>query len=152
MLVSFISLLVAFVIIVFDQVSKFLVFGTPARSIIGNFMWFESTLNTGAAFSILEGQSWILITISSIASVFLLWAMFSKKHFRSKTEKILFGVIFSGTISNLFDRIFYRGVRDFISLRFIHFAIFNIADIAIVVGIIILVIFLIAQSIRKEKK
>ncbi len=152
MIISLISTLVAFVLIVLDQVSKFLVFGTPTRSIIGNFLWFESTLNTGAAFSILEGKSWILIAISSIASIFLLWAMFSRKHFCSKPEKILFGVIFSGTISNLIDRIFFKGVRDFISLRFIHFAIFNIADVAIVFGVIILAVYLIVQSIKKEKK
>lgn len=151
MIISIISLIVAISLVVLDQVTKILVFGTPARSIIGNFLWFESTLNTGAAFSILEGKSWILITISAIACVVLLWIIFSKKHFTSRPEKILFGIILSGTFSNLIDRIFMGGVRDFISLRFMHFAIFNIADMAIVFGVIIVAIYLLVRSIKKDK-
>ncbi len=152
MIVSIISIIVAVAITVFDQITKFVIFGQPAHSVIGNFLWFESTLNTGAAFSILEGKSWILIAISAIASVVLFWLVFSKKHFTSKTEKILFGIILSGTFSNLIDRIFFGGVRDFISLRFIHFAIFNIADMAIVFGVIILAVYLLIRSIKKDKK
>ncbi len=152
MIISIISFIVAGAIIVFDQLSKFLIYGTASRSIIGNFLWFESTLNKGAAFSILEGKSWILITISSIACIVLIWAILSKKHFTSKPEKILLGVIFSGTISNLVDRIIFGGVRDFISFRFIHFAIFNIADVAIVLGVIVLAIYILIKSIKKDKK
>lgn len=151
MIISVVSLIVSFALLIVDQISKILVFGTASRSIIGNILWFESTLNTGAAFSILQGKSWILITISAVACVALTWAIFSKKHFTSKPEKILFGVILSGTLSNLLDRVIFGGVRDFISLRFIHFAIFNIADMAIVFGVIILAIYLLAKSVKKVK-
>lgn len=152
MLISIISFVVALVVAGVDQLTKWLVFGSPARSIIGDFLWFQSTLNTGAAFSILEGNGWVLITISAIASIFLCYIIISRKHFNLKPEKILFGVILGGTISNLIDRIILGGVRDFLYLRFIHFAIFNVADMAIVFGVIILAIYVLVHSIKKDKK
>ena len=144
------SLICAAIVVLLDQLTKFLIYGTPAMSIIGNFLWFESALNTGVAFSMFEGMSIVFIITSSLASVAFVYLIISNKWLKSKLEKLSLGLILAGTISNLFDRILFGGVRDFIYLKFINFAIFNVADMAITIGTILICICLL--FLRKEKQ
>lgn len=137
-------------IIFLDQLTKFLIYGTPAMSIIGNFLWFESALNTGVAFSMFEGMGVVFMITSSLASVLFVYLIISNKWLKSKIEKLSIGLILAGTVSNLFDRILFGGVRDFIYLKFINFAIFNVADMAITIGTILICICLL--FLRKEEK
>jgi len=146
-----ISFILSAVTIGLDQLTKFLIYGTPARSIIGNLLWFESSLNTGVAFSMFSGKSYIFIIISLIASAIFVWLILSKKFFVSKFEKIAIGVILGGTLGNVIDRIIFKGVRDFIYLKFINFAIFNVADMAITIGAIALCVFEVVLCFKKEK-
>lgn len=147
-----ISLICTAVIIGLDQLTKFLVYGSPARSIIGNLLWFDSTLNTGVAFSMFSGASIVFIIISSLASALMIYLIISKKILKTRYEKITIGIILGGTIGNLVDRIVFKGVRDFIYLKFINFAIFNVADMAITLGVIALIIYYLVISLKKEKK
>ncbi len=132
-----IGLICAFLIVGIDQLTKFLVYGTASRSIIGNLLWFESTLNTGVAFSWFEGNSWVFFVIAIVASAFFVYLICSKKWLNGKFEKIAIGLILGGTISNAIDRLIFKGVRDFIYLKFMNFAIFNLADFAITIGAIL---------------
>lgn len=132
-----ICIISAVLIIGFDQLTKILIYGTASRSIIGNLLWFESTLNTGVAFSMFSGNSIVFFVIACVASLILCYFICSKKWLKGKTERISLGLILGGTISNAIDRIIFGGVRDFIYLKFINFAIFNIADMAITVGAIL---------------
>lgn len=132
-----IGLVCAVIVIGLDQLTKFLVYGTASRSIIGNLLWFESTLNTGVAFSMFEGRSFLFFIIAMIASVLLIYLICSKKWLSGNFEKLAIGLILGGTISNAIDRLIFKGVRDFIYLKFMNFAIFNIADFAITVGAIL---------------
>lgn len=132
-----IGLICACIVIALDQLTKFLVYGTVSRSVIGNLLWFESTLNTGVAFSMFEGNSLLFFIISMVASCGILYLLISKKWFNGILEKISLGLILGGTISNAIDRLVFKGVRDFIYLKFINFAIFNLADFAITVGVIL---------------
>ena len=68
--------------------------------------------------------------------------LISKKYFKSKFFKLSIGFLLGGLLGNLFDRIIYSGVRDFIYLKFINFPVFNIADIAITVGTIMLIVYI----------
>lgn len=145
------GIICAIIAIGFDQITKVLVYGTATRSIIGDLLWFDSTLNTGIGFSLFEGMSYLFIFTSLVASGVFVWLIFSKKYFKSKLEKTCFGLILGGTFSNALDRIIFGGVRDFISLRFINFPIFNIADVAIVVGAIIFCVYFVVVSLRKGK-
>ena len=129
------SFICAFVIVIIDQLTKLFVYGSPARSIIGNLLWFESTLNTGVAFSMFEGKSYVFIITSLIASVGFCWLIASKKCFSTKFEKVCFGLILGGTVGNVIDRFIFAGVRDFISLKFMNFAIFNVADMELQSGL-----------------
>ncbi len=143
-----IAYLISAIIIAIDQLSKFLIYGSAARSILGNFLWFESTLNTGVAFSMFSGNSILFFIISIIASFFIGYLIFSKKWFKFRSQKISLALIMGGTISNAIDRLIFGGVRDFIYLKFINFAIFNVADMAITIGAILLCVFIIFS---KEK-
>ena len=148
------SLIVVAVVIGIDQITKFLIYGTPARSIIGNLLWFESTLNTGVAFSMFEGMGFIFIITSSIASIFFLYLIVSKKWLKTKFEKISVALVLGGTIGNLIDRIAFNGVRDFIYLKFMNFAIFNIADMAVTIGAILIcfcILFIRKTEDKKQK-
>ena len=140
----------ALIVIAIDQLSKFFVFGIPAQSIIGDFLWFESTLNTGVAFSMFSGNSIIFFIIACLASAGFSYFIISKKWLESKWEKASIGLILGGTISNAVDRLLFAGVRDFIYLKFINFAIFNVADMAITVGAILFCVYIL--FLRDKKK
>ena len=149
MLLGFI---LSLVVVGLDQLTKFLIYGTPAKSIIGNLLWFESSLNTGVAFSMFEGKSYIFIITSLIACAVMIWLICSKKFFATKIEKAVFGLILGGAFSNALDRMIFGGVRDFIYLKFMNFAIFNVADMAITIGAIMLCVVVLITSLKKEDK
>lgn len=151
-MISIISILISLVAIGADQLSKILIYGTSAKSIIGEFLWFKSTLNTGVAFSMFEGKTWLFVVISSLASIILIYLIFNKKYLKKGRYKICLGLILGGTVGNLIDRIIFKGVRDFIYFKFIDFAIFNIADAVIVVSMILFCLFMIIDTFKKEEK
>lgn len=140
------------IVIFIDQLTKFLIYGTASRSIIGNLLWFESTLNTGVAFSLFQNSSWVFVITSSLAVCVFVYLIISKRFIHQKSEKICLGFILGGTLSNLIDRIIFGGVRDFIYLKFINFAIFNIADMAVSFGVAVLCFFIVFYDIKNSKK
>ena len=140
--------IVALVTLGLDQLTKFLIYGSASRSIIGNLLWFESTLNTGVAFSMFEGKSVLFFVIAMIASLVMIYFICSKKWLKINLEKLSIGLILGGTISNAIDRLIFGGVRDFIYLKFMNFAIFNVADMAITIGA---VLFCVAIIFLRDK-
>jgi signal peptidase II len=95
--------------------------------------------NTGAAFSILSGKQFFLKIVTFLA----IGAMFYVLHKLLKTPsefwmKICFTLLISGGIGNLIDRFRLNYVVDFIDFRLINFAIFNVADSLVSVGIVLL--------------
>ena len=106
------------------------------------FFSFCYVKNSGAAFSILEDATLLLIIISVL--FILLIDNTIKKEYRnlSNLSIISLGMIIGGIFGNLIDRIIYRSVIDFISFSFgnYHFPIFNIADIGITVGVFLLLV------------
>ena len=147
-----IGFVVAFVTIGIDQLTKFLIYGKATKVILGDLLWFKSTLNTGVAFSMFEGNSSVFIVITSIASVALIYLILSKKFLYKMRYKVCLGLILGGTIGNLIDRIIFKGVRDFIYLKFLNFAIFNIADAVIVVSVIFFCVFMIIDTFKNDEK
>ncbi len=98
--------------------------------------------NTGAAFSILSNSTGLLGVISVVFCIAILvyWKIKKPEHPLLKTSIVL---LFSGALGNAIDRIFYGFVVDFISVKWFDFPVFNIADMAIVIGAILLVIYVI---------
>lgn len=89
--------------------------------------------NTGAAFSMLEGKVWILGIVSALfcAAVIAYWIIKKPKHPLLCTS---ISMIFAGALGNAIDRLARGFVVDYIDAAFINFPVFNIADMAIVIG------------------
>ena len=147
----FLSIIILIGIIIADQLTKYFIFGIAPKSILGDLLWFQSEKNTGAAFSMLAGNNIVFIIVTSLACVILFYFLFSKKFFNNKIEKIALTLILGGAIANLIDRIIYAYVRDFIYLKFINFAVFNIADMSITFGAILMIIAMLFFQKKEEK-
>ncbi len=131
------KLFVGLSVLIIDQVLKGIIETlTKSYVIIDKVFSIKYVTNTGAAFSLFENNIFILILISLIILVLAYNLSFSFKS--NKINNITFGLLYGGILGNLIDRVFYGYVRDFISI--FKFPVFNIADMAIVCGIILLII------------
>jgi signal peptidase II len=142
---TFILLAVIFSIILFDRVTKsfFSHWLYPGESfpLIENILHMTLVHNTGIAFGLFKGQGLIFIIISSIAVLFFVFNIFYsqyKKEALSFWYLLSFSLIIGGAAGNLFDRIVYGYVIDFIDFRI--WPVFNVADSAITIGAIIIAI------------
>jgi len=130
--------IVALAVYAFDQVTKyFVVANLPEREsvpFIGEFLQFYFIKNSGAAFSLGEGMTWIFSIVATAVAIFIV--VFARR-IRSMSWAVLFGMLLGGNIGNLTDRLFREPsfgqghVIDFLQL-YLFPAIFNIADVAIV--------------------
>lgn len=120
--------------------------------LINNFFYITYTKNNGAAWSILEDKR-ILLLIITVFILFLINKYMNKEEL-NKLENFVYGMIIGGIVGNLFDRIFYKSVVDFIDFRIFgyNYPIFNLADSFIVIGIIILIIMSIKGEIHERNK
>ena len=154
--------LVDFSIVIFifliDRISKLLIIGSPETYeqygiSITSFLNFNLIWNEGIAFGLFsfdEKLYYNLLTIFIIlVTTVISWLMFKSKGF----EKFCFIMILGGSFGNIFDRIFYSAVPDFIDIHFYnyHWFIFNVADIFITLGIISLISIEIFNSKNKKK-
>ena len=89
--------------------------------------------NTGAAFSMFNQHTWILTLISLVMSVVLAAAIW-KNFFRHPLGKLTLTLLLAGAVGNLIDRAFRGFVVDMFNVLFMNFAVFNVADICVVVG------------------
>ena len=89
--------------------------------------------NTGAAFSMLEGHTWVLTLISAAVSV-LLAVVLAKRVFPRRFAMVSLALILAGAVGNLIDRLFLGFVTDMFQTLFMNFAVFNVADICVVCG------------------
>lgn len=106
--------------------------------------------NRGAAFGMLQNNQSIFIIVALTASVFGLYYLHTKKvNLLAKTGIIL---IISGAIGNLIDRVRLGFVVDYFDFRFIWEYVFNIADIFVVVGTIVLCVYIIFFEEEKQVK
>lgn len=138
------SLIVIICIIVLDQLTKFfaksLLDWHESIFVIDNFFSFTLTKNTGGAFSILHGNNLLLF----FAGILITIALFYYLMRADKREVMPIAFIIGGAIGNLIDRVLHGGVIDFIQVSV--WPIFNIADIAISLGVILLIIRLIKKG------
>tara|TARA_B100001175_G_scaffold89085_1_gene75037 strand:- start:119 stop:664 length:546 start_codon:yes stop_codon:yes gene_type:complete len=109
---------------------------------INDFINFDLIWNTGVGFGLLSSNSSIFynsITILiGLVIIFLFYLLTKSK----LGDKLLFALILGGALGNFYDRIVYYAVPDFIDLHFqnFHWFTFNLADIFITVGIIMLLV------------
>ena len=135
-------------IFLIDQFSKYFIFHNYKTVINKNFYLFrlDYVKNYGAAFNIFSGNRIFLSCISIVFSLFLTYLIL-RKNSSNLYDILSYSFILGGTIGNGIDRILKGFVIDFINLNIINFPVFNIADISINIGFIILF-----YSILKNKK
>lgn len=148
---SALFLLISVGVVGLDQLTKWLFYG-KSYSLLGDFLWIESSFNKGAAFSMMTGVVWLFIIVSILASGIMIYFILSKKHGLTSFCKVSLALVLGGAIGNLIDRICLGGVRDFIYFKSINFAIFNVADSFVTIGGILLVISIIILLIKNYKK
>ena len=98
--------------------------------------------NTGAAFSALEGQQWLFALIFIGLTVLLLWEYRKKTMPFSKFDRWCIAAIYGGGLGNMIDRVRFGYVVDMLETEFMEFPVFNVADIFITCGCILLMISL----------
>ena len=133
--------IISLIVIIIDRILKVLVtnnFALNVRNkIIDGFFYITNCHNEGAAFSLFSGNVLFLIFITLIV-LFLIYRTINKENV-NKIGVLAYGLL----LGNLYDRIFYGYVidyLDFVIFKF-NFAIFNLADAAIVIGAILLIVF-----------
>ena len=127
----------AAVLVALDQLVKYLVStGIPLGGsvpFVPYLMDLTYVQNTGCAFSLLEEHTWLLTIISAIVSVVLAVAL-AKGFFKHPLGKVTLALLLAGAVGNLIDRALYGYVVDMFRTLFMEFAVFNVADICVVVG------------------
>jgi signal peptidase II len=150
-----IFLLIAVVVVVLDQISKswirsHLALGESFPE-IGRLLIIHLQ-NTGSAFGLFTGQGFLLTIIALVGLVVILM-FFRYLSQSSPLGTIALGLVFGGAIGNLTDRLRIGAVTDFIYIRLwndFYWPAFNVADSALSVGIIALLIFIIMGIIKGE--
>lgn len=137
------SLIIAIFILIIDQIVKISIDSflriSELIAVIPNFFYITKVYNDGAAWSIFDGSVAFLIIVAIVALIFLVsYQKIFQKNFRNI---VAFALIYGGLLGNLVDRIVYGYVIDYIKLLFgnISFPVFNLADMAIVSGFILLI-------------
>ena len=136
--------LLALVLVILDQVVKYLVL---THIPLGGYVPFLPHVvcltyvqNTGAAFSMFSQHTWILAFISLVMSVVLAVALW-QNFFTHPLGKVTLSLLLAGAVGNLIDRAMRGFVVDMFQLLFMNFAVFNVADICVVVGGIVAALY-----------
>lgn len=158
-------------LIIIDQVTKWAVVNTfdkkagSSFDVIPNFFSIRLQYNQGSSFSLGAGIPWmrfVFIAISWIASagIIFYWIKYLKK--KDVLVDVVFALCLAGALGNAIDRTFYwdpvvgfSGVVDFLAFRLFgvyDFAVFNIADSCLVVGVLMFVVIVIVRDILEAKR
>lgn len=141
----FLMFVLAFMLIVIDQVTKWIVVNQisygKSISILPNFFKLTYVKNTGAAWSLFMGNQVLLITMTLTVLIFFFFYLY-KKETINKVDVLIYGGLLGGIFGNLLDRIRLNYVIDFLDFTIFryNFPVFNVADIFIVFAGIILII------------
>lgn len=150
-----IELIIIVISILLDQGSKFLAVKhlKPVGSvpIIEDIFHLSYHENTGAAFSIFKDNASLLGMVSILASVLMIsYLIHMKRKDPNRFSEIALAMIIGGAIGNGIDRLLHGYVVDFFDVRAINFAIFNVADSFITVGVILFALSLFLEEKRAQ--
>ncbi|HFG8618724.1 TPA: signal peptidase II [Streptococcus pyogenes] len=132
-------------LVALDQLSKFWIVSHIAlgevKLFIPGIVSLTYLQNNGAAFSILQDQQWFFVVITVLVIGYAIYYLATHPHLNIWKQLALL-LIISGGIGNFIDRLRLAYVIDMVHLDFVDFAIFNVADSYLTVGVILLVICL----------
>jgi len=139
------SLTVVFAIFVFDRITKVTIIKNQLNNqsiFVNDYLNFELVWNTGIGFGLLSQNAnlyYHLISLLIFTVIIFLIYLIAKAEF---LEKVLYCLILGGALGNFYDRLIYFAVPDFIDIHIndFHWFTFNIADIFITLGILLIII------------
>lgn len=136
--------LLTFIVLILDIVSKTIIKNTltlyESIVVIPNFFNLTYVINDGAAFSILEGRQVLLILLAFILFDVIIYYL--RKDKLNNYKVVYYSFLIGGLLGNLFDRIIYNGVIDFLDFKIFcfNYPIFNLADTFIVISVFLMLI------------
>ena len=152
----YINLFIIFSIFIIDRITKIYVIGVNSKNSYedlysSKFLNINLIWNEGIAFGLFsfsQNNLYNLLTLIISIIIIIILKMIINSYGIKKYGLIM---IFGGALGNLFDRIFYKAVPDFIDFHIgeFHWFVFNVADIFITIGVIIMILF---ESIFNEQK
>ncbi|MFH1507114.1 MAG: signal peptidase II [Candidatus Omnitrophota bacterium] len=144
-------LIIPILVFVIDRFTKILALNefVPGLTlpVIRNVFHFTLTFNRGAAFGILKNQLFFLIAVTFLSIIFI---CVNLKKESKKPDRLAFLLILAGALGNLYDRIFFGYVIDFLDLRV--WPVFNVADSAITIGALLLGYSVFREFVSVKKK
>ena len=146
------GIVIAAVVVIADQLSKLLIQNVTALQdveIIRDFFYLTYVKNTGAAWSLFSDMTGVLTLISAVAVGVMLWYIITKKP--KGLTLVAVALMAGGAAGNMIDRLFLQYVRDFLHFYIFgyDFPVFNVADIALCVGVGLL---LLSAFLEEEQK
>lgn len=143
-----ISLLLALVLVIIDQLVKHWVVTTislgASKTVLSGVLALTNLHNTGAAWSMLSGQQGFFVLITVVALAIIAYLMVRWRHQRALM--IGLALILAGTLGNFIDRIAHGYVVDMFETLFVSFPVFNVADSCLTIGVIILIIAILRED------
>lgn len=141
----------AILVVVLDQASKYLVRASlpyeHSVPIVKGLFFITHVQNKGAAFGLFSGKQ-VLFVIATVISVALIIAYYLRAHDGHLVFNIALGLELGGALGNLIDRLSQGYVTDFIHIS--YFPVFNVADIGIVAGVMLLMLAAIMGVLRSS--
>jgi signal peptidase II len=142
-------------IVTVDQVTKSLVrTRLPVQGVWSPWPWLTPYArivhwyNSGVAFGMFQGMNGVFVVLAILVSVAIIF-YFPRVPRQDWALRLAMGMQLAGAVGNLIDRIKYGNVTDFISVG--NFAVFNVADASISVGVAILILVVWIQDMKKKK-
>jgi len=150
-------LIIPIIIVVLDQITKQTITRTmeigESIPVVRNFFYLTYHRNAGAAWGIFQGQMLFFYIVTAIAVIGIFIWMHKLNIAKERVLAISLMFILGGAIGNFIDRVIYHSVIDFIQTIWwgYHFPIFNIADIALVCGTLLMMVDIIYFDRKKSK-
>lgn len=137
-------------VIVLDQITKFIAvkYLMPVSSvpIIQDVLHLTYVENRGAAFGMLQDHRWVFMVLSTVVMLIILTVMFKYKKYLHPIMLTGLSFVVGGGVGNMIDRTINGFVVDFVDFTLINFAVFNIADTFICVGVGLLILDIILKK------
>jgi len=146
---------ISIVVILFDQATKVLTKHNmtlhDSKDVLGDFLRLTYIQNPGMAFGIQIGNK-TLFTIFSIVASIVIFIYLLKTRGDQKYVKLALSFILGGAIGNLIDRVLYGSVVDFVDIGIgdLRWPVFNVADAAVTIGMIILIVVILFEKKAPE--
>ncbi len=141
-------------ILILDLVTKYVFDETLADGntiVVIPFLFnFKLVHNFGAAWGVLAGKQVFLLALSLVFLAIFIFYYIKEKN-KSWLLNVTYGFLIAGCLGNIYDRLIFGYVRDFIQFDFWKsFPIFNFADVALCIGVVLFIIYLIVYFVKNK--